>query len=165
MVRHAHGAAGLRLPDRRSNLLIGPRLAVGNLPQRRPHPLLKGCAAESVRKVKRLACSGEIFLQLAKYPLRQFIGRTLIRWALRFFQRDDRAILIFQPDIAHRRMVNRRSSHGIYRSFPHAAPEGGLSAALPLPVIAAIQYSIGLSFFTAVFIFFIQTRHVLTQAA
>lgn len=75
IVGHAYGAVSLRMADGLGYVPVTPRFPIGNLPERRPHLLLKSGALGTAGKVKSLPSPLEILIQLPKHRKRQPKGR------------------------------------------------------------------------------------------
>lgn len=106
IVGHAHGAVSLRMADGLSDVPVAPRFPIGNLPERRPHLLLKSGALGTAGKVKSLPSALEILIQLPEYCQRQPEGRLPLRPLLRHPKRNRPVFLIGKLHISKRGMVN-----------------------------------------------------------
>ena len=111
MICHAHRAAGVRPADGLSELFIAARFAIGDVTQRRPDPLLEGCAVQTAGKIERPARPGKILVQLTEYPCGQLVRRFLTGVGRGELQGRDRAVLPVQLHFPKRRMINSCSFH------------------------------------------------------
>src|SRR5271156_5367217 len=59
-----YGAYGFFIAEEYGLLFVRPCFAIGHLQQPLPYTLLKGCAYEVQRQVKRFSCAGKIFCYL-----------------------------------------------------------------------------------------------------